>query len=46
VWGDAAAAENQRLALAIGAVLMGGGLLAQLLPEPQPEREQNLPPND
>ncbi len=46
VWGDAAAAENQRLALAIGTVLMGGGLLAQLLPEPQPEGEQKQPPND
>lgn len=45
VWGDSAAAENQRLALVIGAVLMGGGLLAQLLPEPQPEGEQNQPPN-
>ena len=45
VWGDAAAAENQRLALVIGAVLMGGGLLAQLLPEPQPEGGQNQPPN-
>jgi predicted phage tail protein len=40
VWGDEAAAANQRLALVIGAVLMGGGLLAQLLPEPQPERDQ------
>ena len=33
VWGDEAAAANQRLALVIGGVLMGGGLLAQLLPE-------------
>ena len=33
VWGEEAAAANQRLALVIGGVLMGGGLLAQLLPE-------------
>jgi len=46
VWGDAAAAENQRLAMVIGVALMAGGLLAQLLPEQQPEREQNPPPND
>ncbi len=46
VWGDAAAAENQRLALVIGVALMTGGLLAQLLPEQQPEGEQNPPPND
>ena len=46
VWGDAAAAENQRLALVIGVALMAGGLLAQLLPEQQPEGEQNTPPND
>jgi len=26
--------------------LMAGGLLAQLLPEQQPEGEQNLPPKD
>jgi len=46
VWGDAAAAENQRLAMVIGVALMAGGLLAQLLPEQQPEGEQNPPPND
>ncbi len=45
VWGDAGAAENQRLALVIGAALMGGGLLAQLLPEPEPEGEPKQPPN-
>ena len=34
VWGDGdAAGSNQRLALVIGGVLLGGGLLAQLLPE-------------
>ena len=38
VWGDEAAAANQRLALVLGGVLMGGGLLAQALPEPEPER--------
>ena len=45
VWGDAAAVANQRLALVIGAALMGGGLLAQLLPEGEPEREQDQPSN-
>ena len=44
-WSDATAAENKRLALVIGVALMGGGLLAQLLPEPEPEGEQNEPPN-
>jgi hypothetical protein len=40
VWGDQAAAANQRLALILGGALMGGGLLAQLLPETPPERDQ------
>jgi len=40
VWGDQAAAANQRLALILGGALMGGGLLAQLLPEATPERDQ------
>jgi len=36
--GDGAAAENRPLALGIGAVLMGAGLLTQLLPvAPRPE---------
>ena len=38
-WGDAAAASNKGLALVLGGVLVGGGLLAQLLPE------QNDSPN-
>lgn len=41
VWGDAAAGANQRLALVIGGALMGGGLLAQLLPESEPERDSD-----
>jgi predicted phage tail protein len=40
VWGDQAAAANQRLALILGGTLMGGGLLAQLLPEAPPKRDQ------
>jgi len=32
-WGDRAAASNKGLALVLGGVLIGGGLLAQLLPE-------------
>ena len=39
VWGDEAAA-NQRLALILGSALMGGGLFAQLLPEPHPEKDE------
>lgn len=34
--GDGAAAENRPLALGIGAVLMGAGLLTQLLPVTTP----------
>ncbi len=37
--GEGAAAANRSLALALGGVLMGGGLLAQLLPEPTPEQQ-------
>jgi hypothetical protein len=33
-WGDGAAAANRGLALTLGAILMGAGLLTQLLPEP------------
>ena len=33
-WLDGEAAANRPLALGIGAVLIGAGLLAQLLPEP------------
>ena len=40
VWGDEAAAANQWLALILGCALMGGGLLAQWIPEPEPERDQ------
>jgi hypothetical protein len=32
-WGDGAAAANRGLALSLGALLMGAGLLTQLLPE-------------
>ena len=41
VWGDEAAAANQRLALILGSALMGGGLFAQLLPEPHPEKDED-----
>ena len=33
VWSDGPAATNRMLALTLGGVLMGVGLLAQLLPE-------------
>ncbi len=39
-WGDSAAADNKTLALSLGGVLMGAGLLAQLLPESAPERNE------
>lgn len=39
-WGDGAATGNKTLALGLGGVLMGAGLLAQLLPESQPERNE------
>ena len=39
-WGDAAAASNKGLALVLGGVLVGGGLLAQLLPEQADSLEQ------
>lgn len=43
VWGDEAAASNQRLALILGSALMGGGLLAQLIPTAPAERDQAAP---
>ena len=45
VWGPAAAAENKPLAIVVGCVLIAAGLLAQLMPEPEPEakRAQNEP---
>jgi hypothetical protein len=36
-WMDGPAAQNRSLALVLGGVLMGAGLLAQLLPEPRPD---------
>ena len=36
-WGPAAAAENKPLAIVVGSVLIAAGLLAQLMPEPEPE---------
>lgn len=38
VWSDGPAASNRILALSLGGVLMAAGLLAQLLPESQPEQ--------
>ena len=35
-WLDGPAAANRGLAFGLGGVLMGAGLLAQLLPEPEP----------
>lgn len=44
-WGPAAAAENKPLAIVVGCVLIAAGLLAQLMPEPEPEakRAENEP---
>lgn len=36
-WLDGPAAANRGLAIGLGLVLMGAGLLAQLLPESEPE---------
>ncbi len=38
VWSDGPAASNRMLALSLGGVLMAAGLLAQLLPESEPEQ--------
>jgi hypothetical protein len=38
-----AAAANRTLALSLGGVLIGGGMLAQLLPEQGPERADSPP---
>jgi hypothetical protein len=40
VWSDGPAASNKSLALVLGGVLIGGGLLAQLLPEQSKAPEQ------
>jgi hypothetical protein len=37
-WMDGPAAQNRPLALTLGAILMGAGLLAQLLPDPPQQR--------
>jgi len=44
-WGPAAAAETKPLAIVVGCVLIAAGLLAQLMPEPEPEakRTENEP---
>ncbi len=39
-WGPAAAAENKPLAIVVGCVLIAAGLLAQLMPEPEPETRE------
>ena len=36
-WLDGPALANRPLAVVLGGILMGAGLLAQLLPEPPPE---------
>jgi hypothetical protein len=46
-WVDGPAAENRGLALALGGILLGAGLLAQLLPEaPAQTREEAPTPED
>ena len=44
-WGPTAAAENKPVAIVVGCVLIAAGLLAQLMPEPEPEakRAENEP---
>lgn len=41
VWLDGPAAANRGLAIGLGLVLMGAGLLAQLLPESAPETPED-----
>ncbi|MFM7171017.1 MAG: GIVxVP protein [Cyanobium sp.] len=38
-WMDGPAAQNRGLALALGVVLMGGGILAQFLPTVTPSQD-------
>ncbi len=40
-WLDGPAAANRGLAITLGLVLMGAGLLAQLLPESEPENAED-----
>jgi hypothetical protein len=40
-WLDGPAAANRGLAIGLGLLLMGAGLLAQLLPESEPENPQD-----
>ena len=40
-WLDGPAAQNRPLALTLGAILMGAGLLAQLLPESAPDNPED-----
>jgi hypothetical protein len=40
-WLDGPAAANRGLAIGLGLVLMGAGLLAQLLPESEPESAED-----
>jgi len=44
-WLDGPAASNRGLAITLGAILMGAGLLAQLLPASPPETEDSGPPD-
>jgi hypothetical protein len=47
-WLDGPAAQNRGLALALGGVLLGAGLLAQLLPNGSspPPKEDGIPEDD
>ena len=42
-WSDGAGGSNKGLALTLGGILIGVGLLAQLLPEPAPSLSQREP---
>ena len=42
-WADGPAESNRGLAISLGAILIGSGLLAQLLPEPPRESEDADP---
>lgn len=43
-WAEGPAESNRGLAISLGIILMGSGLLAQLLPEPPAESEDSETP--
>ncbi|MFM7237425.1 MAG: GIVxVP protein [Cyanobium sp.] len=44
-WMDGPAAQNKGLAITLGAILMGAGVLAQFLPETDPAKTDKTEPD-